>query len=155
MELKVEAEVRVAQPAAEVFEAIVDPARMSRYFISAGSARLEAGKTVTWTWGDVGASAPVQVLEVEKDRRVAFTWGEEDRQSRVDLVLMPESADATAVSVTEGSWPGDEAGIARLAGQTFGWAHFLLCLKASLEHGINLRVGSVTRRHLEKIRGKG
>ena len=54
--------------------------------------------------------------------------------------------------VTEGRWPTDEAGIERLSGQVFGWAHFLLCLKAYLEHGINLRTGSITRRHLESVR---
>ena len=143
MELKAEGEVRVARPAHEVFEAIVDPVRMAGYFISKGSARLEAGRTVTWTWGDVGAEAPVEVLEVQPDRRVSFRWGAGDHASRVEIELTPESADATAVKVTEGSWPSDEAGIARLAGQTFGWAHFLLCLKASLEHGLNLREGSI------------
>jgi uncharacterized protein YndB with AHSA1/START domain len=152
MELKAEGEIRVARPIHEVFEAIVDPAKMAGYFISKGSARLEAGRTVIWTWGDVGAEAPVEVLEVVPDRRVSFRWGPKDNASRVDLELTSESPDATAVKVTEGSWPGDEAGIARLAGQTFGWAHFLLCLKASLEHGINLRAGSITRAHLEKIR---
>ena len=151
-DLEVKAEVRIGKPAADVFEAIVDPAKMSGYFISSGSGRLEAGKTVQWTWGDVGAEAPVQVLEVRKDQKVSFTWGPPEQASRVDLVLVPESPEATAVEVTEGRWPSDDAGIERLAGQTFGWAHFLLCLKAYLEHGINLRAGSITRRHLEQIR---
>jgi uncharacterized protein YndB with AHSA1/START domain len=150
MDLQAKAELRVAKPAAEVFEAIVDPVKMSGYFISKGSARLEAGKTIQWTWGDVGAEASVKVLEVRRDRGVSFTWGEED--SHVDIVLEPESPEATAVRVTEGSWPSDEAGIERLSGQVFGWAHFLLCLKAYLEHGINLRTGSITARHLESIK---
>jgi len=34
-----------------------------------------------------------------------------------------------------------------------GRAHFLLCLKAYLEHGINLRADSITRRHLEQFAG--
>jgi uncharacterized protein YndB with AHSA1/START domain len=152
MELEAKAEVRIARSAGEVFEAIVDPGKMSGYFISSGSARLEPGKTVQWTWGDVGAGAPVQVLEVQKDRGVSFLWGAGEQASRVDVVLVPESPEATAVEVTEGRWTSDEAGIARLAGQTFGWAHFLLCLKAYLEHGINLRTGSITRKHLEQIR---
>ena len=152
MDLEVKAELRIARPAAEVLEAIVDPGKMSRYFISWGSGRLEPGKTVQWTWGDVGAEAPVQVLDVRPGERVSFTWGPAAQASRVEIVLVPESADATAVEVTEGSWPSDDAGIARLAGQTFGWAHFLLCLKAYLEHGINLREGSITRKHLEQIR---
>ena len=39
MDLEVKAEVRIGKPAAEVFEAIVDPAKMSGYFISSGSGR--------------------------------------------------------------------------------------------------------------------
>jgi uncharacterized protein YndB with AHSA1/START domain len=152
MELEAKGEVRIAKPAAEVFEAIVDPGKMSHYFISSGSGRLEAGRTVQWRWGDVGAEAPVQVLTVQKDRSVSFSWGVGEQASRVELVLVPESAQATAVEVTEGRWPSDDAGIARLAGQTFGWAHFLLCLKAYLEHGINLRTGSITEKHLGQIR---
>jgi len=152
MKLEAKAELRIARPAAEVFEAIVDPAKMSHYFISWGSERLAPGKTVTWKWGDVGAEAPVHVLEVRDGERISFTWGEGEEQSRVDVELVPESPEATAVQVTEGSWEGDEAGIARLASQTFGWAHFLLCLKAYLDHGVNLRAGSITRRHLEQIR---
>ena len=40
MDLEAKAELRIARPAAEVFEAIVDPANMSRYFISSGGGRL-------------------------------------------------------------------------------------------------------------------
>jgi uncharacterized protein YndB with AHSA1/START domain len=152
MELEARAEIRIARPAAEVFQAIVDPEKMSGYFISSGSGRLEAGATVQWTWGDVGAHAAVQVLTVDEGRAVSFTWGPAEQASRVDLVLVPESAEATAVEVTEGRWASDDAGIARLASQTFGWAHFLLCMKAYLEHGIHLRQGSITRKHLEQIR---
>jgi uncharacterized protein YndB with AHSA1/START domain len=149
VDLKAEGEIRVGRPVHDVFEAIVDPAKMSGYFISWGSGRLEAGKTVQWKWGDVGAEAPVKVLDVKTDQRVTFTWAP---GVRVDIELVPEGAEATAVQVTEGSWPGDDAGIRRLAEQTFGWAHFLLCLKAYLEHGVNLRTGSITRRHLDRMR---
>lgn len=152
MDLKAEGEIRIARPVHDVFEAIVDPAKMSGYFISWGSGRLEAGQTVQWRWGDVGAEAPVKVLDVSTNQRVSFTWGPDTQASRVDIELVPESADATAVQVTEGSWPGDDAGIQRLSGQVFGWAHFLLCLKAYLEFGIDLRAGSITRRHMDKIR---
>jgi len=155
VDLQAKAEVRVARSAGEVFEAIVDPRKMSGYFISSGSGRLESGQTVKWTWGDVGAEASVKVVEVLPGRRVSFLWGAAGQESRVDLELEPESADATAVRVTEGSWPSDDAGIERLSGQVFGWAHFLLCLKAYLEHGINLRTGSITRSHLQRIATAG
>jgi uncharacterized protein YndB with AHSA1/START domain len=39
-------EGRVLRPVNEVFAVIVDPAKMSRYFISSGSGPMKAGTTV-------------------------------------------------------------------------------------------------------------
>ena len=43
---------RIAKPAAEVFDAVVNPTKLSGYFTTLGgaSAPLVAGTTVTW-WG--------------------------------------------------------------------------------------------------------
>jgi hypothetical protein len=35
----------------------------------------------------------------------------------------------------------DEDGVKRAMGQTAGWTYFLACLKAYVQHGINLRLG--------------
>jgi uncharacterized protein YndB with AHSA1/START domain len=40
-------ESKILKPINEVFEAIIDPAKMSNYWFSSGSGRLEQGKTVT------------------------------------------------------------------------------------------------------------
>jgi uncharacterized protein YndB with AHSA1/START domain len=151
MNLEVKCDIRIEKPAAEVFEAIVDPDKMSNYFISSGSGRMETGRTLTWTWAEVGASATVEVEQVEADRRIVFVWGAAGEETRVQIDLSQESDGARAVMVREGSWDSDEAGIASLASQTEGWARFLSNLKAYLEHGINLFTGSVTRKHKELI----
>jgi uncharacterized protein YndB with AHSA1/START domain len=44
----------VLKPLEEVFDAVVDPAVLSGYFISSGSGRLEEGATVEWAFADVG-----------------------------------------------------------------------------------------------------
>ena len=56
---------RIAKPVAEVFDAVVNPTKLSGYFttIKGASAPLVAGTTVTW-WGDI----PVEVDEVEKNQ---------------------------------------------------------------------------------------
>lgn len=41
--------------------------------------------------------------------------------------------------VREGAWEGDEAGIKRYGQQMQGWVNMLLCLKALLLFGIDLR----------------
>ena len=46
----------------EVFAAIVDPAKMSHYFITSGSGPMKAGTTVEWKFADVGAKVSVTTL---------------------------------------------------------------------------------------------
>ena len=44
---------RIARPVDEVFEAVVDPDQLSRYFTTGGAkGRLEPGATVTWDFAD-------------------------------------------------------------------------------------------------------
>ncbi len=38
---EIKTKIQIQKPAAEVFEAIVDPEKMSNYFISKGSGRME------------------------------------------------------------------------------------------------------------------
>jgi uncharacterized protein YndB with AHSA1/START domain len=124
---------------------------MSHYFISWASARPEPGTTVTWKWGDAGAEADVRIHEVEPARTFSFTWGGPDAPTRVETTLEPEGDSATAVRVSDGPYESDAEGIERFRGQVQGWTHFLLCLKAWIEYGIDLRAGSVTESHKEAI----
>lgn len=93
----------------------------------------------------------MKVLEVGQDRRFVVDWGPDRQEKRVTIELEPDGPGAAAVTVTEGSWEADEAGIQTYGGQIYGWASFLFCLKASVEYGIDLRKGSITRRKKELI----
>jgi uncharacterized protein YndB with AHSA1/START domain len=131
---------RILKPIGLVFAAIVDPAQMSRYFISGASGPLKAGTRVTWDFADVGAKdVPIDVIAVEENRRIVFEGGEP--RTRVTLQLAADGPEATVVTVAEASFPMDEAGVKRAMGQTGGWTYFLACLKAYVQHGINLRLG--------------
>ena len=75
---------RIARPVGEVFEAVVNPQQLSQYFTTGGaSARLEPGVTVMWDFADFPGAFPVEVVEVEQDKRIVFRWpandGEGDR----------------------------------------------------------------------------
>jgi uncharacterized protein YndB with AHSA1/START domain len=142
MELQARTRIKIAKSPHEVFDAIVDPNHMSQYFISAGSGRMEEGKTVTWHWADVGAEMAVDVGKIEEDRLVSFSWRASRSKTEVEIKLEP-TKEATLVTVVEDGWDKSDKGIAALAENTQGWVGFLLCLKAYLEYGINLREGSV------------
>jgi len=151
--MQIEVDIAIARSLHEVFEAIVDPQQMSRYFISRSSGRPEPGATLTWTWEDVGADGMIKVLDVQADRRFAFRWPAEGDGTEVSIELLDEGNGRTAVMVREGPFEVSEAGTQEYGAKTFGWAHFLMCLKAWVEYGIDLRKGSITRRHLQQIKG--
>lgn len=65
MRLKAEVETTISQHCNEVFEAIVDPEKMSNYFISGANGMLVGGKQVVWKWDDVGAKLPIKILKVD------------------------------------------------------------------------------------------
>lgn len=140
--LEIKAAIQISSPADDVFEAIVDPAKMSNYFISKGSGRMEEGKQITWQFPEFDMSFPVRVLKIEKDKYISFHWDIDGLELLVEIKLTSKSPSSTLVNITEKSRKNDEAGIKWLMSNTEGWANFLACLKAWLEYGINLRKGA-------------
>ncbi|WP_162425803.1 SRPBCC domain-containing protein [Pontibacter pudoricolor] len=141
--LEIKTAIQILKPVHEVFEAIVDPAKMSNYFISEGSGPMEEGKTVTWKFPEFDESFPVRVGNVEQDKYISYYWdGTDGSALLVEITLAPSRENTTVVTITEKEMDNNEAGIAWMMGNTAGWANFLACLKAYLEYGINLRKGA-------------
>jgi uncharacterized protein YndB with AHSA1/START domain len=131
------------KPGREVFEAIADPAKMSNYFISKSTGRMEEGKELIWRFPEIDMEIPIQVKKIEKDKYLSYTWKDPDgNETLVEMTLTPRENDSTFVKVTEKSRRNDESGIKWLKRNTEGWANFLACMKAYLEFGINLRKGA-------------
>ncbi|MCW4470152.1 SRPBCC domain-containing protein [Flavobacterium sp. MFBS3-15] len=139
--LEIKAGIQIQKPVNEVFEAVVNPEQMSNYFISQSSGRMEEGKTITWRFPEIDMDVPVRVGKVIQDEYVSYHWDNADNEMLVEITLTPKGED-TVVIVTEKSAPNNEAGINWLKGNTEGWANFLACLKAWLQHGIHLREGA-------------
>jgi uncharacterized protein YndB with AHSA1/START domain len=149
--LEIKASLKIQKPAHEVFEAIVDPSKMSNYFISKSTGRMEAGKTLTWQFPEFDMKFPVHIGRIEKDKYISYSWSdmEDGRETTVEIDLK-QMNDGTLVTITEKERDNDEKGIAWLKGNTQGWANFLACLKAYLEYGINLRKGAFDVSQLPK-----
>lgn len=141
--LEIRTAIQILKPADEVFEAIVDPGKMSNYFISKSSGRMEESRQLKWQFPEFDMQFPVKVGKIEKDKYISYYWNsEDDIELLVEITLTPKENSATLVTVTEKSRENNEAGIKWLQGNTAGWANFLACLKAYLEYGINLRKGA-------------
>lgn len=141
--LEIRAALKMQKPLHDVFEAIVDPEKMSNYFIKKGSGRIEEGKTITWSFPEFDMEFPIRVTKVDPDKYISFNWNDIDgTETNVEISLTLKEENSTFVTVIEKSRPNDDAGIKWLQGNTEGWANFLACMKAWLEYGINLRKGA-------------
>ena len=151
MDLKFEVTARINKPVEEVFEAVVNPDKLSCYFTNAGAVgRIETGATVTWEFVEHPGAFPVKVVEVEKNRRIIFEWesndsgkdGEAVYNTTVTMRFESLEDGRTLISIAEEGWRETAAGQASSYCNCYGWSQMLCHMKAWLEHGINLREGT-------------
>ena len=143
--IRAKVQMGILRSASEIFDAIIDPEKMSKYFISGSTGRMESGKTLTWTWEDFEGDHEVKIGKIEKDKVVSFEWNGSGVNCVVVITLEPKGENQTLVKITESEWPADYKGANQCMGQVEGWTNFLCCLKAYLEYGINLRVGALIK----------
>lgn len=150
MELKFKVAGRIARPVAEVFEAVANPAELSRYFTTGGAkGRLEPGATVYWDFHDFPGAFPVHVVQVEPNQRIVLEWGAAEGtavasasgRTTVTMTFEPIEDGRTLVTIAEEGWRETPAGLEASYGNCHGWTQMLCAMKAWVEHGINLRDG--------------
>jgi uncharacterized protein YndB with AHSA1/START domain len=151
-ELKFRVSGRIARPVGEVYEAVADPAKLSKYFTTGGAVgRMESGATVSWDFADFPGAFPVRVTEAVKDQRIVFRWGGDEyplgdprkRSYETTTTMLFEAlADGrTLLTISEEGWPDTPAALTTAFGNCEGWTGMLAALKVWVEHGINLREG--------------
>lgn len=139
MKLESNASIQIQKPIEEVFEAIVNPAKMTNYFISESSGRLETGKEVVWKFPEFDDRFPITEIMIETDRSISFVW---DPETVVKITLEKLPDYSTLVKVNEKEKELNENNLKWALENSGGWANFLACLKAYLEYDINLRKGA-------------
>lgn len=140
MSLRFKVSTAVPRPIEEVFDHLVEPNLLTSYFTSEASGPLEPGKQVRWTWAG-GETETVDVETVERNCRVLFTWKAflVDTITRVSITVVPEGDLRTVVTIEETGWSDDDAGRTSAFEHCAGWERMLLCLKARMAFGIDLR----------------
>lgn len=137
---------RIARPVDDVFGAVVSRDRLCRYFCDKSSGDLQKGDRVVWTFGEYG-DFPVDVTEVLPNQRVELTLNSKDWQKTDDeaydvkVVFDFESLENgdTMLTISEEGWKTDAPGLKASHENCGGWTHMAMCLKAYIEHGIDLR----------------
>lgn len=140
--LKAQASIGIQKPVEVVFEAIVDPEKMSSYFIFSSTGHLEENKTVEWNFPEFPDKFPITGKTIRPNEYISFDWSNGQPGMLVEIYLEPCKNQSTIVKVVEHEMENNAEGVRWLGQQTEGWANFLACMKAYLEHGINLRKGA-------------
>ncbi|MDQ0061722.1 SRPBCC family protein [Paenibacillus harenae] len=142
------AEMLIRRPVSEVYEAFIDPAITSKFWFTKGSGSLEAGKRVQWDWEMYGASASVEVIELEPNKRIVIDFG-----TFVEFNFAPQSETETFVTITDSGFQGEADEVVKMAiDSTEGFTIVLCGLKAWLEHNIrlNLVLDKAPYAHIER-----
>jgi uncharacterized protein YndB with AHSA1/START domain len=130
----------IRRPVREVFDAFIDPSVTTKFWFTKSSGKLEAGKRVRWEWEMYGVGTDVDVLEVERDRRISIRWSPPDWTS-VEWTFTPVGDDSTYVNIINAGFKGDGDDVVAEAIDSMGGFTMVLCaLKAWLEHNVILSV---------------
>ena len=138
-------QTKIKRPVADVFDALVSSERMTKYFIDGASNDLVKGERIIWRWDHYGEN-PIVVKKVVTNKLIelALDSGEWDktRDEAYEVLVIfefEELDDGTMLSISEQGWKTDADGLKGSHDNCGGWAHMAMCLKAYIEHGIDLR----------------
>lgn len=138
METQITTKFKILKSTNEVFEAIVDPVKIGKFWFSSSSERWEQGKAITLRYDEYEAEGSIEVLEVEINKKIVFSWGaENDEETIVTITLSEVDHQSTIIEINESGFKEEDPDIVtKLIGQKGGWVYMLSCLKSYLENGV-------------------
>lgn len=139
-------QTRIMRPVADVFDAIISKEKMMKFFVDGASDDLKEGATIRWHWNHYGEN-PVTVKKIETNKSIVLSlnsaeWDKtSDEAYDVAVIFEFEELDdgGTLLSISEEGWKTDADGLKASHENCGGWTHMAMCLKAWIEHGIDLR----------------
>ena len=142
MELKFQVQAKIKKPVEEVFDAVYNPKKLSGYFTTAGaSGPLDEGETVTWDFADFPGPFPVHIRRMIRNQKIILEWeaAEGGYNTRAEMSFEALDQSSTVVRISESGWKESQKALNDSYKNCEGWTQMLCCLKAYVEHGINLR----------------
>jgi len=140
-------QTKILCPVEEVFDAIVAREKLCNYFTSQASSDLQEGSEVRWRWAHYEIELPVVVDRIVANELIELTldsavWKKTVGESYpVKVIFEFEALDDgnTMLSISEEGWKTDADGLKGSHDNCGGWTHTAMCLKAWIEHDIDLR----------------
>lgn len=131
-ELIARATMLMRRPAADVFEAFVQPELITKFWLKNTSGPLRQDAHVEWEFMVPGAREHVHVTAFDEPRRIAFTWSGGGLD--VDMRFLQEQEGATVASVEVRGFES-HGGTGPVVDATEGFSIVLCDLKLLLESG--------------------
>lgn len=140
-------QTKILRPVSEVFDAVVSKDKLCKYFTSKASGDFEEGAEIRWRWGHYEIELPVIVDRIVANELIELTldskvWKKTISKSYpVKVIFEFEKLEdgATMLSISEEGWKTDPDGLKGSHDNCGGWTHMAMCLKAWIEHDIDLR----------------
>ena len=121
----------IRRPVAEAFDAFVNPATITRFWLDATSGPLAPGARLSWTFMVPGATETTTVTEFVSQRHIAFEWSD---GVKVAIAFDQQGTDAVRVSIEATGFSADK-GIGAVVDAAEGFSIVLCDLKTLLESG--------------------
>ena len=139
-------QTKIMRPVADVFDAIICKEKMMKYFVNGANEDLTEGATIRWHWNHYGEN-PIAVTRIVENKLIVLTLDSREWEKTTDeaydvKVIFEFDAledGATMLSISEEGWKTDVAGLKGSHDNCGGWTHMAMCLKAWIEHDIDLR----------------
>jgi uncharacterized protein YndB with AHSA1/START domain len=140
-------QTKILRPVADVFDAIVKRSKLCNYFTGHASGDLEENTEVRWRWNHYEFELPVTVDKIVVNELIQLTLDSGTWKKTVDesypvrvIFEFEELEDGnTMLSISEDGWKTDAGGLKGSHDNCGGWSHMAMCLKAWIEHDIDLR----------------
>lgn len=143
MNLKFRVQAKIKKPVEEVYDAVYNPKKLSRYFTTGGaSGPLDEGTEVMWDFHDYPGAFSVYVKHTIKNQKIVFEWASavESNLLTVEIDFEQLRDDMTLVTISEAGWRNeDQPSLDESYSNCQGWTQMVCCLKVYLEYNKNLR----------------
>ena len=122
------ASMLIRRPVVEVFDAFVNPATITKFWLEGTTGPLAKGAQVSWRFMVPGATETVTVTLFEENKRIAFEWSD---GNRVNMVFEARGNGAAHLAVEVTGLENESA----VGNATEGFSIVLCDLKTLLESG--------------------
>ena len=142
--MKATARTIIRRAPAEVFAAIVDADKMSKFWFTRTDDGLREGETSRWALGSAADAFSFDILvkELREPEKIVIEWEGPDGSTTLVTWLFEETGQGdTILTIEETGFSGSRNDVVeRVVDSTGGFNQVIIAMKAFVEHGVAVNV---------------